>query len=74
MATLFLDQISKAVVSSVMKLEQSIVVIKNFFSITYINNYGAAWSLLNNKNLLLIILKLSGPYILFTFSLNLFFF
>ena len=67
MITLFLDQISKAIVSSVMKLEESVVVIKNFFSITYINNYGAAWSLFTHKNVLLIILSIISLIVIYRF-------
>ena len=67
MITLFLDQISKAIVSSVMKLEESVVVIKNFFSITYINNYGAAWSLFTHKNIFLIILSIISIIIIYRF-------
>ena len=65
--TLFLDQISKAVVSSMMKLEETVVVIKNFFSITYINNYGAAWSLFTHKNVLLIILSIISLIVIYRF-------
>ncbi len=38
------DQISKLWISSVMQLNQSIEVIKDFFYITYTTNTGAAWS------------------------------
>ena len=65
--TLFIDQISKAIVSSVLKLEESVVVIKNFFSITYINNYGAAWSILNNKSILLILLSIIAIVVIYRF-------
>ena len=53
---LFLDQVVKTVVETFIKLNSSIVVFKNFFSITYTNNYGAAWSILNNQQWLLIII------------------
>jgi len=48
------DQISKAIISSLVGYEESIVVIKNFFSLTYVNNTGAAFSILQNKTLLLV--------------------
>ena len=65
--TLFLDQFSKGIVSSAMKLEESIPVIKDFFNITYINNYGAAWSIFTNKNVLLIILSIVSLIVIYRF-------
>ena len=64
---LFLDQISKSIISAFMSVGNSIVVIKNFFYITYINNYGAAWSILNDRNILLIILSLVSLLIIYRF-------
>lgn len=55
--TLALDQISKAVIDITMKLGQSIEVIKNFFSITYYQNNGAAWGMLSQKTAFLISLS-----------------
>ena len=65
--TLFLDQISKSFIDSLLKVGESIKIISNFFYITYLNNYGAAWSILSNKNALLIIFLV----VLYNFSLNL---
>ena len=65
--TLFLDQISKAIVSSMMSLGHSIKVIKNFFYITYLNNYGAAWSMFTDKNTFLIILSIIALIIMYRF-------
>jgi signal peptidase II len=64
---LFFDQLSKSIISVFLKLEQSIEIIKNFFYITYINNYGAAWSILSNKNNLLIILSIISLIIIYRF-------
>ncbi|MEI7884815.1 MAG: signal peptidase II [Clostridia bacterium] len=49
-----LDQISKFLVQHNMILEQSIPVVNNFFSITYIHNYGAAFGMLENQRILFI--------------------
>ena len=43
------DQITKTVIDSTMHLWQSIPVIENFFSITYVQNTGAAWSILEGN-------------------------
>ncbi|HEY4485792.1 MAG TPA: signal peptidase II [Nitrospiria bacterium] len=43
---ILIDQITKAVIQNTMRLHESIPVIKNFFSLTYIRNPGAAFGLL----------------------------
>lgn len=58
------DQISKIVISSYLKLNESIIVIKNFFNITYNHNYGAAWGILKNNTNLLIIFSIIALIIL----------
>lgn len=52
--TLILDLITKFIVFSLDKFENSFVVIKDFFKITPIKNFGAAFSTFENMNLLLI--------------------
>lgn len=52
--SLVLDQIIKIIVSSLMHLYDSINVINNFLSITYVRNNGAAWSILSGNRWLLI--------------------
>lgn len=48
----FLDQITKYLISLNMELYDSIPVFKGVFEIHYIQNPGAAWGLLQNKHLL----------------------
>lgn len=48
-----LDQISKAVIVSKFELGQSINIIKDFFSITYVQNYGAGFSIMQNQTMIL---------------------
>lgn len=71
---LFLDQISKILVDLYLSINDSFPVIKNFFHITYINNYGAAFGILNNKLWLLIIFTLLAFFIIYryinTFKIN----
>ncbi len=58
------DQITKSIVGTYLKLNQSIVVIKNFFNIKYINNFGASFSILKDSRVFLIILSLIALIIL----------
>jgi signal peptidase II len=41
-----LDQISKAIIRNNLDVYESVTVIRNFFHITYVENTGAAWSIL----------------------------
>ncbi len=52
---LVLDQISKIIVSSYIKLNSEIKVIKNFFYLTLCHNEGAAWGLFSNARFIIII-------------------
>ncbi len=49
------DQISKGFIVAEMSVNQTIPVIEDIFHITYIRNFGAAFSILQGKQLLLII-------------------
>ena len=46
---LALDQITKIWIETTMYLGESIEVIKDFFYITFVQNTGAAWSILEGK-------------------------
>ena len=46
---LMIDQITKWIVDTNMQLQQSMDVIPGFFRITYLQNTGAAWSMLEGK-------------------------
>lgn len=64
------DQISKIVISSYIKLNESIIVIKNFFKITSNHNYGAAWGILKNNTALLIIFSIIAIFIILRYMNN----
>jgi len=55
---LIIDIISKLIVSNLMSVSDSIVIIKDFFYITYVRNTGAAWSIFAGETWLLIIVSL----------------
>lgn len=59
-----IDQLSKSIISTYLKLNESIKIIKDFFYIRYINNYGASWGILKNSRTLLIIFSIIAILIL----------
>lgn len=54
---LFIDQITKFIVSTNLNIYEPIVLIKNFFNITYAQNTGAAWSIFEGKTIVLTIVS-----------------
>lgn len=65
--SLFLDQITKILIGIFFALDERFVVIQNFFSFHFIENYGAAWSILNNKVDFLIIISILALFIVYRF-------
>ena len=55
---LVIDIVSKLVVSNLMNVYDSIVVIEDFFYISYVRNTGAAWSIFSDNTWLVILLSL----------------
>lgn len=68
--SLLLDQITKILIGIFFTLDERIILIKNFFSLHFIENYGAAWSILNNKVDFLIIISLVAIFIIYRFMYN----
>ena len=52
-----IDQLSKFIIQKTMDLHQSRTIIPNFFSLYYVKNTGAAFSILENATLFLIIIS-----------------
>ena len=50
-----IDFLSKQLIIHLMNINDSFIVIKNFFYITYVKNTGAAWSILKDQRILLLI-------------------
>lgn len=71
---LILDQLSKNIIEAYIDLNERLNVIPDFFCITNANNFGAAWSILNNKVFLLIAITLFVLIIIYrymnTFKMN----
>lgn len=53
-----LDQVSKALISTYLRLNESITIIKDFFFIRYINNSGASFGMFKDSKIFLIILSI----------------
>ena len=64
---LIFDQISKIICDVYLRLNESITVINDFFNITYVQNDGAAWSILNNQRILLILIGVLALYFIYKF-------
>ena len=52
-----IDLISKQLICHLMNVGQSIKLINKFFYITYVQNKGAAWSILEDQRILLLIIS-----------------
>lgn len=63
----FIDLISKQILSRVLELGKSIKVIKNFFYITLCHNNGAAFSILRDKQILLIIITVIALFFIYKY-------
>ena len=62
-----IDQIIKVVVSN---MKNNIVIIKNFFCLTYVENTGAAFSILESKRIFLIIIGIGALYLIYKFLIK----
>lgn len=51
---ILLDQGTKLLTMSTLAINEKIVIIDGFFQFNHVRNYGAAWSILENKQFLLI--------------------
>lgn len=67
----WIDQVLKILVENFLSLHQNIIICKGFFSLSYVRNYGAAFSLLDgNRFLFILIAFLALIVFYFTFFRN----
>jgi signal peptidase II len=68
--SLLFDQITKILISIFLNVNEKVVVIKNFLWAYYVENDGAAWSILSNKQNLLILLSIIALIIIYRYMYN----
>jgi len=67
---IFIDQISKILISINFDLNQSINLINNFFSLTYVHNYGAAFSIFSGARFLFIFITIIALNLIYMFFIK----
>ena len=67
---IFIDQMTKLIIKNTINLNSSIILIKNFFSLTYVKNYGAAWSILSGSRVFLIIIALVSLFLIYNYFIK----
>lgn len=61
------DQIIKIIVMGTMGINSSISIIDNFFSLTYVENDGAAWSIFSGNRIFLIIISIIALILIYLY-------
>lgn len=67
---MIIDQVIKIAVMGNLNVNQSIEVIDKFFSITYVENDGAAWSILSGGRILLILISIVAIILIYSYILK----
>jgi len=67
---ILIDQITKLIITSNFKLNESISLIGNFFSLTYVRNEGAAWSIFSGNRLFLILVGILAIVLIYNFLIK----
>lgn len=70
MLCLFIDQITKLLVTSNFQLNKSIVLIDSFFNLTYVRNEGAAWSIFSGNRLFLILIGFLAIFLIYKYFIK----
>lgn len=61
------DQIIKIIVIGTMSINSGVSIIDNFFSITYVENDGAAWSIFSGNRIFLIIISIIALILIYLY-------
>ena len=69
-ACFFLDQLIKYVINEVISLEKSVAVIGDFFHLTYVRNYGAAFNILSGNRIFLICIACVTLFVIYYFLMK----
>lgn len=67
---ILIDQIIKKIVVHFCTLEKSLTILPSFFSITYVQNTGAAWSIFSGNRIFLIAVGISAFFLIYFFLLK----
>lgn len=67
MIILTIDQITKSIIGSIVKLGTTKTIIKNFFNITTVHNDGAAWGIFSNQQLIIIVGTIISFFVIYKF-------
>ncbi|MEG0826204.1 MAG: signal peptidase II [Bacilli bacterium] len=64
------DQIIKILITNNLILNSSQIVIENFFKLSYVRNYGAAWSILTGNRIFLIIVAIMSLFLIYKYLIE----
>ncbi len=67
---IIVDQLVKILVTKTLILNKSIILINNFFNLTYVTNSGAAWSIFNGNRFFLIMVAIISIIIIYMFFIK----
>ena len=57
LVVILLDMVSKYIISRLLIVNESVMIIKNFFNITYVRNTGAAFSIFSGNTFLVMVIS-----------------
>ena len=67
---LIIDQFIKITISTKMLVHDSITIIINFFNITFVKNYGAAYSIFYGNTIFLILISIISLFLIYLFLIK----
>ena len=65
-----IDQITKLIITSKIELNKSVILIDNFFNLTYVRNDGAAWSILSGNRIFLILISVATIFLIYKYFIK----